>query len=433
MEEKDNDNKYESHPDVSPEGVITELDAGSKSLSEALRLSFIILKIVMAVLVIIFLASGFRTVESGERALVLRFGKVQGTDERRLLEPGLHWVLPYPIDKVVKIPVGQKVTLAINSFWYFQTQDEILSDSKGRVRPTDPLRPMRDGYCVTRSQRHSEAGEDSDGSDYNIIHCKWELTYKVGAEQAERFFRNVYVGEPKPGEDYTEVIARSVDPLLESIVEDAVVTAIVNYTIDEVKFERVAAVTSHVRGLVQKKLDEMETGLEIVSLQLNASTWPRQVDMAFHASIAASQRSEQILRQAKTFAEKTLNEAGGPVAAKLLAALKDDSISEEEKERRWARVAGEAREKIAEARAYRTKVVETAKANAEYLVQILPQYREHPELVLQRVYLDAMEYIFGQADEIFVVQPGKEIEDREIRVLINRDPTIKRTPAKSGE
>ena len=47
MTEKDNDNKHESQPDVSPEGLITELDAGSKSLSEALRLSFIILKIVM--------------------------------------------------------------------------------------------------------------------------------------------------------------------------------------------------------------------------------------------------------------------------------------------------------------------------------------------------------------------------------------------------
>ena len=50
----------------------TELDAAGKSLSEALRISFIILKIIMVVLVIIFLASGFRTVGPDEQALVLR-------------------------------------------------------------------------------------------------------------------------------------------------------------------------------------------------------------------------------------------------------------------------------------------------------------------------------------------------------------------------
>jgi membrane protease subunit HflK len=424
MAEKDNENKIESQPDISDQGAITELDPASKSLSEALRLSFVLLKIIMVVLLIIFLASGFRTVESGERALVLRFGKVQGTVEKRLLEPGLHWVLPYPIDKVVKIPVGQVVTLPIDSFWYFQTKDEILSGSKRRVRPDAPLKPMMDGYCITRSQEYDEMGGHSDGSDYNILHCKWEMTYKVGDEQAERFFRNVYVKEPKPGEDYTAVIAQSVNPLLESLVEDAVVTSLVSFTIEEVK-ESVAAVTSQVRGLIQKKLDTMETGLEVVSLQLNESTWPRQVNEAFDNLVAARQASDQAMSEAKASSSQTLNEAGGPVAEELWAALKDDSVSQEQREALWASAAGEAREKIAEARAYRTEVVETAKANADYLKHILPEYRKYPELVLQSLYLDAMEYIFGQADEIFAIQPGEDVKSREIRVLINRDPTIK--------
>jgi len=433
MAENDKDNEIKSQPEASSQDTMDTLDAGGKSLSEALRLSFIILKIVMVILVIIFLASGFRTVEPGERALVLRFGEVQGVDEHRLLEPGLHWVLPYPIDRLVKIPVGQKVTMAINSFWYYQTPKEILAGGKGYARRTDPLRPMIDGYCVTRSEKYAETVGDSEGSDYNIVHCKWKLTYKVNDNQAERFFRNVYVEEVKPGEDYTVVIAGSVEPLLKSVVEDAVVTSMVNYTIDEVKFERVAAVTSHVRGLIQRKLDEMETGLEVVSLQLTDSTWPLQVDRAFEASIVASQASQQALSEARTYANKTLNEAGGPVAGKLLAALKYDDISEESKERLWSQVAGAAREKIADARAYRTKVVETAKASAEYLAQILPEYHKHPKLVLQSLYLDAMEYIFGRADEIFVVQPGKNIKDRELRVLLSRDPTIKRKPGKAGD
>ena len=49
-----------------------KFDAAGKSLYDALRISFVILKIIMAVLLVIFLASGFKTVEHDEQALVLR-------------------------------------------------------------------------------------------------------------------------------------------------------------------------------------------------------------------------------------------------------------------------------------------------------------------------------------------------------------------------
>ena len=119
-----------------------EFDAAGKSLSEALRISFIVLKIIMIVLVVVFLASGFRTVEPDEQALVLRFGKICGVGENRILGPGLKWVFPYPIDKIVKIPVAKKQNLPINSFWYYQRPDELLpprpnnqNSSAGDIRP----------------------------------------------------------------------------------------------------------------------------------------------------------------------------------------------------------------------------------------------------------------------------------------------------------
>ncbi len=91
----------------------------------------------------------------------------------------------------------------------------------------------------------------------------------------------------------------------------------------------------------------------------------------------------------------------------------------------WAELAGEAQEKIADARAYRTQVVEIAKANAEYLQRILPEYRKRPELVIQKIYQDAIEYILNNTDEKMIIQPTEGTKGREIRVLLNRDPAIK--------
>jgi len=403
-----------------------QLDAAGKSLSEALRLSFAILKVIMVVLVVIFLASGFRTVGSDEQALVLRFGKIRGVGEGRILGPGLHWVFPYPIDDIVRIPVQKKVNLSIDSFWYSQTSAEILGEGpKRRMRVPEQLNPVKDGYCIIRSERQDQTTADLIGSDYNIVHCKWQLTYKI--DDPERFFQNIYVDLENiaPGQNYADVISENITPLLEYMVADAVVTAVVNYTIDDVMFEQVARVTQHVKKLLQEKLDEIESGIQVVSVQLTDRVWPRQVDEAFQASIKASQESQKAISEARTYAENTLNEAAGPVAMQLYAALHDGTITEEQKEFLWAQLAGEAAEKIAQARAYRTKVVESAKANVEYLHEILPEYRKRPRLVTQKIYLDAIEYVLNNAAEKFIVQPTEGSKGREFRIIINRNPTIK--------
>jgi membrane protease subunit HflK len=408
-----------------------EFDAAGKSLSEALRISFIVLKIIMIVLVVVFLASGFRTVEPDEQALVLRFGKICGVGENRILGPGLKWVFPYPIDKIVKIPVAKKQNLPINSFWYYQRPDELLPPGPTtRIQVPATLDPVKDGYCITRSEEQSQTIAGLTGSDYHIVHCKWQLTYKI--DDPERFFKNTYTDDAKPGQSYADVIAKSIKPLLERLFEDAVVTAMVNYTIDEAISSQ-DRIPKHVKKLLQEKLDRIESGIAVVSVQLTDITWPRQVDNAFLASIKASQESQKTISEAKGYAENTLNETAGPIAAQLFETLKDETTREpvlsavegEKKELLWSQLAGQAQEKIAGARAYRTKVVETAKANAEYLQKLLPEYRKRPELVVQKIYQDAIEYVLNNVDEKIIIQPTEGTKGREIRLLLNRDPTIK--------
>jgi len=422
MKEQNEDKKDVRVPDtVKP--AVDEFDTAGRSLSEALRMSFIILKVIMIVLVLAFLASGFKTVDSNEQALVLRFGKIRGVGEKRLLGPGLHWILPYPIDEIVKIPIQTQVNLPIDSFWYYMTQQEILSGQMRPVRPGQPLKPLQDGYCLTRGESQNEAIGDFAGSDYNIFHSKWQLTYQI--DDPEQFFINPYIGDVKPGDIYFNVITESIKPLLKDVFENAVVTALVNYTIDEAISSQ-DRIPKHVKRLVQEKLDKIESGIKVVSVQLTASECPRQVKNAFEASTRASQQSEKEITNARAYAANTLNEAAGPFAEELFAALHDESIDEQTREQLWSQLAGTAQDKIAEARIYRTKVVERARANADYLESILPEYRQRPKLVLQKIYLDAIENILSNADEKFIVQTTKGSKGTQMRVLLNRDPTIKK-------
>lgn len=427
MTEEHHNKNNEQIPASAAQPAVEELDAAGKSLSDALRMSFIILKVIMIVLVVAFLASGFETVGSNEQALVLRFGKIRGEGEKRLLGPGPHWILPYPIDEIVKIPVETTVNLSTEAFWYQESPEEKLSGQRRPARPDKPLDPKLDGYCLTRSERAAEAasqGAGSDGSDYNIVHTRWQLTYQIA--DPERFFRNVYVKDIKPGDVYFTVITgkEGVQPLLESLLQDAVVTSMVNYTIDEAISSQ-DRIPRHVQRLLQEKLDKIQSGIRVVSIQLTASEPPAQVRDAFEASTKASQKSQTTITEARTYAGTTLSEAAGPVAEELFKALHDPAVNEQTKEFLWSQLAGTAREKIAEARAYRTRVVETARANADYLERILPEYRQYPKLVLQRIYLDYLEQILNNADEKFVVETAEGAKGSELRVLLNRDASLK--------
>ncbi len=426
MAKEDKQGNKDLQPQAPDKSASEDLDAVGKSLSEALRISFIVLKAIMIVLVVAFLASGFKTVGSDEQALVLRFGKIRGVGEKRVLKPRAwpYWVFPYPIDTMVKIPVEKKVDLTVRSFWYYQSQERMLSEpsiEKTRVLPE--LDPIRDGYCITRSEKQDETISGSGGSDYNIVHSKWQLTYKI--DDPERFFKNVYVEEVKPGDIYFDVITESITPLLQSLFEDVIVTAIVNYTIDDVMYEQVARLTDDVKKLLQEKFDTIESGIKVVRIRMIDKTWPLQVDAAFQALVTASQDRQTTISQAQTYAESTLNETAGPVAEKLFVALNDNTISEEEMELLWFQLAGKTQEKITEARAYRTKVVANARANAEYFQELLPEYRKHPELVVQKIYQDAIERIFDNAVEKFIIQPNKGTKETEFRILLNRDPSLK--------
>jgi membrane protease subunit HflK len=400
-----------------------ELDAAGKSLTDALRVSFVILKLIMAVLVLLFFVSGVFRIQPNEQALVLRLGKIRGVGQERLLGPGLQWAFPSPIDEIVRIVTKKKQTLAIDSFWYFEREADKL---KGRKpHPGGTLSPLRDGYCLTRNDSFAGTGEN----DYNIVHAKWELTYTI--RRPELFFKNVYYEAPAPGQDFLDVVSETLDPLIKAMAEDAIVTTMVNYSIDEAIVSE-SRIPKEVSRLFQAKLDQIESGIEVDSMQISERiTWPLQVDRSFQASSKASQASQRLVTEARAYSEKILNEAGGPAVEEILGALKEPSISDAAKEELLSRLTGTCQEKISLARAYRTTTVETAKADAEYLAMLLPEYRKRPKLVLQKLYQDAIEEVLNNADENFFLQPLVGGKGKELRILINRDPTIGRPGAQA--
>ncbi len=410
---------------------VGELDPASRSLSEALGVSFLILKVIMLVVVVAFLASGFKTIGPDEQALVLRFGKLCDIndvgDDPYVRGEGLIWTFPYPVDQVIRIPVEEKVPFETRSFWYFERPEDVLGNGPRRLAPPGPkLNPVTDGYTLVRGEGLQAAAQTDmggGGSDYNLVHSKWQVVFEIG--DISLFFRNMYVQDPQPGDVYFDLIKKSAMPLIKNVVEDAVVDVLVNFSIDDVVASS-GRIPRMVTEAAQAKLNAIQSGIRLVSVTVNEVQVPRQVQLAFNALHTAQQERETKVKDAETYKKTQLNEMSGEVAEELAAALETTTTPDADLERLWRQVRGYVSAEITAAETYRSQVVEQAQANAKYFKSLLEQYRERPRLVVDNLYLDMIAAVLSQAKEKIILQPhpgqGKE---REIRIMLNRDATLK--------
>jgi membrane protease subunit HflK len=256
-------------------------DAASQALSEALRSSFFILKIIMAGLLVVFLGSGFFTVGTQEKALILRLGKPVAEDESALLGPGAHWAFPYPIDEVVRIPVGEVQTIASTVGWWKTTPAQEAAGTEPPEGPT--LKPDQDGYLLTR--------------DGGIVHGRATLRYRI-AEPGLRFLF-----------DFAHA-SNLVQNALNSALVRAAALSTVEITRDSTSFREQTA------RRLQEQIAEQK--LDIVVDQLAVTVVPpRQVKAEFERALQAEIQSDTTVRDAQQYANATTNQALAEARARV--------------------------------------------------------------------------------------------------------------------
>ncbi len=250
-----NDHQHENKP-APPE---TPLDTGSKALEEALRSSFVIVKAVLVVMVVVFIFSGVRSVGPQERAVVLRFGKPVGTGAEQLLKPGFHWAWPYPIDEVVKIQVGEIQTVTSSVGWYSQPPGQELAGVEPPALPS--LNPSSEGYALT--------------GDGNIVHVKATMRYRISDPLAYEF-------------NFTNAAQ-----IAQNILDNALVYAAAHSTVDDAL--KIIRFKENLLARVSQQIADRKLGITLEPLDVTVVP-PTTVKAAFRAVLDAEQdRSSAVL------------------------------------------------------------------------------------------------------------------------------------------
>ncbi len=254
------------------------IDTANQSLTEALNVSFRILKTIMVLLVTLFLLSGSFTVKHNEVAMVLRFGKVVGTKADRILNPGFHWTWPFPISEVVRVRVGKRHSLKLEDFLFFLKENE--KEDETRNVPVQ-LDPEQDGYALARNT--------------NIVHFAGNIEYNISDPYQYKMHHH-----------YPE-------KMLQSIITSQLVQAASLFSANDILRDNPDRLRQMVKEGAQSKLDRIESGLKIINVNIRGVI-PRQVREAFESATQARTERNQRIAMARTFRTKLLNEAIGESA-----------------------------------------------------------------------------------------------------------------------
>ncbi len=286
---------------------------------------------VLAAIAVIWLASGVYRVLPDEQGVILRFGKFVRSEV-----PGLHYHLPVPIESVDKV----KVTFVYRTEVGFRTGERVGRGGR-RGRDAGPRQIPEEALMLT--------------GDQNVVDINFTVFWVI-KDAANYLFK-----------------IRNPEGTVKSAAESAMRETIGQTPIVDALAEGRRKVEDDTKVLLQRILDDYESGVEITQLQLQKVDPPGPVIDAFND-----------VRRAEADQQRLRNEA---------EAYRNDIIP---------RARGEAEQKLQEAEAYKQEVVARSQGDAKRFLAVYEEYRNAKDVTIKRIYLETMEEVLRDVNKIII-------------------------------
>ena len=285
---------------------------------------------VIAALLLAFTA--FYTVNQDEVGIVQRFGRYVETTQ-----PGLNFKMPLGIDTVTKVNVKR-----------------VQTEEFGSAIAEVDFRPRVKTGAETGNVALMLTG------DLNVAVVPWIVQYRV-----------------KDPYNFLFKVA-NVRQLLKDMSEAAMRLVVGDRSINEVISKR-DEIAIEARVLLQREIDQAETGLQIVTIEMKKTNVPPSVQPSFNEVNQATQEKEQMIYQANEEYNKFIPSARG-----------------------------EADRTIREAEGYALNRVNRAKGDAARFRDTYEEYRKAKDVTKRRLYLEYMRGVLQKMGPKYIVDPDQK-------------------------
>ncbi|TKB78491.1 MAG: FtsH protease activity modulator HflK [Nitrospira sp.] len=295
----------------------------------------LILGLVALVVALIVFWSSWFTVQPEETGIVQRFGRVV-----RSAGPGLHFKWPFGVETVRLVPTAR----VLKEEFGFRT----LASTPGQ-------RTQFMGNQAYKVESLMLTG------DLNVLDVQWIIQDRI--EDPIRYLFAVR-DTPKTVRDISESVMRRV---------------VGNRLGSDVLTVGRVAVSSEAKDEIQKVLTAYETGVRLVTVELQDVTPPDTVKPAFNEVNESRQDRERTINQAQEQAYREIPKARGVAA-----------------------------QSISEAEGYALERVNRASGEATRFQAILDEYQQAPEVTRRRLYLEALGSFLAETKGLYIVDSDQK-------------------------
>jgi membrane protease subunit HflK len=301
----------------------------SKLLGSALKqlVSVYMLWVLLALLAV-YMLSGIYKIERDSVGVLLRFGAVADP----LVEPGLHYKLPWPIDEIRVLAVKQVKTMTIDDFGpNYQASD---AGEAYRFFQATNLPP----YCIT--------------GDNNIVSVTMIVKFTISDPVK-------YLYRMKASEHF---MRRSAAVVIVRHLAQTKVEEVLTFGKKQLEFD--------VRSALIKELDRFESGIAVSFLEIKEINPPGDVQDAFDRVVQAKVQHRKTVNQAQGYYNRIVPQA-------RTEADKFIQQASAQKKEKILRAEGEAARFISRLEGYRKDVaVNKIKIYLDFIEELYPKIKE---------------------------------------------------------
>lgn len=215
--------------------------------------------VIGAIILVVWLGSGFFIVQEGQQAVVTSFGKYSHTSDA-----GFQWRFPYPFQSHETVSVTQ-----------------LRSVDVGR-NTVVPATGLRDSSMLTQ--------------DENIVDIRFTVQYRLKDARAY-LFEN-----------------RSPDEAVMQAAESAVREVVGRSKVDQVLYEQRDAIATDLMKSIQAQLDRLKAGIVVANVNVQNVQVPEQVQAAFNDAVKAGADRDRFKNEGQAYASDEIPKARGTAA-----------------------------------------------------------------------------------------------------------------------
>ena len=234
-------------------------DKGGGNFQPDMKSAGIGIGLIVGVVALLWLASGFFIVQEGQQSVITSFGRYSKT-----VDAGFQYRFPYPFQANDTVPVTQLRSVEVGR--------------NAVVQATG----LRDSSMLTQ--------------DENIVDIRFTVQYRLKDARAYLFENN------KP----EEAVVQAAESAVREIVGKS--------TMDSVLYEQRDAIATELVKSVQAQLDRLNAGILVVNVNVQNVQAPEQVQAAFDDAFKAGADRERLKNEGQAYANDVIPKAQGTAA-----------------------------------------------------------------------------------------------------------------------